>query len=394
METTLVIKNILLPKLEKDPKFSEEKVDSAFWKKFSTDLVYFEEDAKPLYAGIYSLELDNPEKIIDKLPNIYVQFLKELVESYVLGHTSEATDYLLKTNNQAFFKEVQFLQTMQQAIKSVERKRIKADLPKSYERLTFELSETEIANAIKKKGREDLKEKFKQWDNELEKEKRPLIYYSLKNESINKTKSKVISMSWIKYAVAACVVLATGIFYFKNTNSTIIPVENSVVTTDDKKETPAKETKPLINEAIVFVPIETTSKIVTILQAESLGFTSDKEVKITVTFKDASQRIASLEKYIETNPTVDSKILNQHKSELAALKTLEEKYLFDGKVLTLFAKISTKDYSVLLTENQLYYLKKGTQYYHLAISKTALSLQKVSDAKNIEILEKITFDNE
>ena len=391
METTLVIKNIFLPKLEKDPKFSEKKVDFAFWEKFATDLVHFEEDAKPLYTGIYSLELDNPEKIIDKLPNIYAQFLKELAESYVLDKTSDVTNYLLETNNAVFLKEVQFLKSMQQAIKSVERKRIKTDLPKSYERLTFELSDADLANATKKKGREDLKEKMKKWDNELEKEKRPLIYYSLKNESINKTKSKVISSSWIKYAVAACVVLATGIFYFKNTNSTIIPVENSVVTTDDKKETPAKETKPLINEAIVFAPIETTSKSVTILQPESLGFTSDKKARIKVTFKDASQRIASLEKYIETNPAVDSKILNQHKSELATLKTLKEKYLFDGKVLTLFAKISTKDYSILLTENQLYYLKKGTQYYHLKISKIVLPLQKVTEAETIEILEKITF---
>lgn len=205
METTLVIKNILLPKLEKDPNFSEEKVDAAFWGKFATDLVHFEEDAKPLYAGIYSLELDNPEKIIDKLPNIYAQFLKELAESYVLGKTSDATKYLLETNNVVFLKEVQFLKSMQQAIKSVERKRIKADLPKSYERLTFELSETEIANAIKKKGREDFKEKFKQWDGELEKEKRPLIYYSLSNERDSKPKPKVISLSWMKYASIAAI---------------------------------------------------------------------------------------------------------------------------------------------------------------------------------------------
>ena len=394
METTLVIKNILLPKLEKDTKFSEEKVDSSFWEKFATDLVHFEEDAKPLYAGIYSLELDNPEKIIDKLPNIYAQFLKELAESYVLGKTSDATKYLLETNNAVFLKEVQFLQTMQQAIKSLERKHIKAHLPKSYERLTFELSDADLANVARKKGREDLREKFKQWDEELKPKEEPKIFYSLSNERDSKSKPKVISLSWMKYAAAASILIAVGIFYFKNTNSTIIPVENSVVTTDDKKETPAKETKPLVNEAIVFAPIETTSKSVTILQPESLGFASDKKAKITVTFKDASQRIASLEKYIETNPAIDSKILNQHKSELVTLKTLEEKYLFDGKVLTLFTKISTPDYSVLLTENQLYYLKKGTQFFHLTISKTALSLQKVSDVKTIEILEKITFDNE
>jgi hypothetical protein len=202
METTLIIKNILLPKLEKDPKFSEKKVDATFWEKFAFCLVYLKEDAKPIYALIYSLELDNPEKIIDKIPSIYNQYLKELAENYVLGKPSEATDYLLKTNNETFIKEIDFLKTMQQAIKSLERKRIKADLPKSYERLTFELSETDLVNATKKKGREDLKEKMKQWDAELEKQESVPDVAMLANE---KEKTKVISLSWIKYVSIAAI---------------------------------------------------------------------------------------------------------------------------------------------------------------------------------------------
>ena len=201
METTLTIKNILLPKMEKDLKFSEENVTAAFWEKFVTDLLHFEADAKPLYASIYSLELDNPEKIIDKLPNIYAQFLKELAESYVLGEHSQATDYLLKTNSASFAKEIDFLKTMQQAIKSVERKRIKADLPTSYERLTFELSDIDLANATKKKGREDLREKMKQWDTELAEESVPVVAM-LTN---NKKETKVISLSWMKYASIAAI---------------------------------------------------------------------------------------------------------------------------------------------------------------------------------------------
>lgn len=202
METTLVIKNILLPKLEKDPKFSEEKVDSAFWKKFTFLLLDFEKDAKPLYASIYSLELADAEKVISKLPLIYSKFLKELAESYVLGKTSDATDYLLKTKNKTFVKEIDFLATMQQAIKSVERKRIKADLPTSYERLTFELSEIDLTNAIKKKGREDLRVKFKQWDAELEEQEYVPVISMLTNE---KVKTKVISLSWMKYASIAAI---------------------------------------------------------------------------------------------------------------------------------------------------------------------------------------------
>lgn len=208
METTLVIKNILLPKLEKDPNFSKEKVDAAFWKKIATDLLHFEEDAKPIYGSIYSLELANAEKIIDKLSNIYAQFLKELAESYVLGQTSEATNYLLKTSNATFLKDVRFLETMQKAIKNVERKRIKADLPKSYERLTFELSDADIANVARKKGREDLKEKMKVWDTELEEKGKNVPVINMvapEEEVIAAAASKVISLSWIKYASIAAI---------------------------------------------------------------------------------------------------------------------------------------------------------------------------------------------
>jgi hypothetical protein len=394
METTLVIKNILLPKLEKDSKFSEEKVDAAFWKKLASDLLHFEEDAKPLYAGIYSLELDNPEKTIDKLPNIYTQFLKELAESYVLGQSSEATQYLAEKNNEAFLKEVRFLKTMQQAIKSVERKQIKEDLPKSYERLTFELSETDLANVAKKQGRADLKEKFKQWDKELVEEESIPVVSILTDENKKEKQTKVILLSWIKYAAAACVIITAGIFYFKNTDPDVVPIENTVVTKEKVQDKIQPQINPPTVEAIVLAPIETTSRSVTVLQPESLGFASDKKEKITVNFKDASQRIVSLEKFIETSQTEDSKILDQYKSELAILKTLKDKYVFDGKVLTLFNKNSTTDHSVLLTEDQMYYLKKGNQYYNLKISKVFLTLEKVSDVATIGILEKISFENE
>ncbi|MDI5899075.1 GldM family protein [Flavobacterium yafengii] len=239
MEATLVIKNILLPKLEKDPQFSEKKVDSFIWEKLVYDILHFEEDAKPLYASIYSLELDNPEKIINKLPNIYSQFLKVLAENYDLGQTSDATNYLLETNNVVFLKEVQFLQTMQQAIKSVERKRIKAHLPKSYERLTFELSETEIVNATKQKGREDLRVKMQQWNKELEGTD---IVHSEKNDSGTSDQMtpsnncevdiksilkdpKIISLSWLKHFIAVCIILSLSIYNFKllTTNDNFIP---------------------------------------------------------------------------------------------------------------------------------------------------------------------------
>jgi hypothetical protein len=401
----VLVKNIVYPQLEKDPKFSEQKVDSMFWEKFTDDLLHFDEDAKPIYACIYSLELADAEKIIAKLPIVYSQLLKELAESYILGEPSKATEYLVKTNNDAFLKEVHFLQTMQQAIKSIERKRIKADLPNSYKRLTFELSETDVANATKKKGREDLKEKMKQWDAELVEEGETVpIYSMLTDENKNKKETKVVSLSWMKYAVAASIIIATGILYFKNSNSTIVPTENSVVTTQDEKENVIQHynsTEPQkhipTNESIVLAAIETTSGTATILQSEALGFTSNKKVIVTINFKDATKRMLSLEKLLEqnkTNQTIDSKILGQYKSELTNLKIQKDKYVFDGKTLTLFSKKGTTDYEVMQREEQVYYLKKGDEYYILKLSNTPLALEKVTNATTIETLEKIHFENQ
>ncbi len=395
METTPIIKNILLPKLKKDSKYSDEKVVASFWKNFSTVLVRFEENAQPLYTAIYSLELGNPEQIIDKLPKIYAQFLKELAECYVLGQTSEATDYLVKTNNKTFLKEVQFLKTMQQAIKSVERKRIKTELPQSYDRLTFELSETEIANAIKKKAREELKKKMKLWDAELEDGVPVISMANLEDEiTSDKTRSKVISLSWMKYAVAASIIIAAGIFYFKSMGTTEISVENTVVTKEKVKENNQPQLHPPVTETIALASIETTSSTVTVLQPESLGFSSDKKVKITINFKDATKRILSLENALRQSRTTDPKIFGQYKVELIQLKRQKDNYVFDGQIVTLFNKKAATDYAVMQTEEQLYYLKTGDEYYNLKVSNSPMVLEKVVSTTILETLEKIHFENQ
>lgn len=399
MKTAIdILKSIVLPKLEKDLRFDVQKTNVDFWEKFATDLLHFEEDAKPIYTCIYSLELSDAEKVMAQLPNIYSKFIKELAETYVVGESSEATDYLLKTNNEAFLQEVHFLQTMQQAIKSVERKRIKADLPNSYERLVFELSETDVANVIKKKSREDLKEKFKQWDAELEEVSEPVYSNhssTLANDTVQNQKSKketkVISLSWIKYAAAASIIIAAGIFYFKNTDIDLVPIENTVVTKEKVKDKIQPQLIPPTVEAIVVAPIETTSRTITVLQQESLGYISDKKVKITINFKDATKRILSLEKVLEQDKTVDSKILDQYKSELIQLKAQKDKYVFEGKTLTLFSKKGTSDYAVIQLEEQVHYLKKGDGYYTLKVNNTPLVLEKVSNPSLIETLDKISF---
>ena len=384
----LILQNILLPELEKDSKFEIQKTNAIFWTNITNDILRFEQDAKPAYAAIYSLELDNPEKIISKLPRVFETFIKVLGENYVLGETSEATDYLLQSNNETFSKEVAFLKNLQQAVKSVERKCIKSDLPKSYERLTFEISDSDFENATKKKAREDLKEKFKQWDSELiEENSIPVVTMQSKKEP------KVLTLSWAKYAVAACVVLATGIFFFRNTNQDIIPNNKTVVTTDDKNDTlnPQKN-KPLENE-VVIAAITTVSENTIVQQSEVMGFSGEKKLKIEITVKDATNRIESLEKYIKAN-TEETATSNNYKKELSQLEKTINNYFFDGKTLTLFDTFNFKQDAVLVTDDLNYYLKKGNFYYDLQPENKTMPLTKVSDNKIVEILKKISFENE
>lgn len=276
MESIFVIKSILLPKLEKDPKFYIDKVNDALWRKFTIDLLNFEEDVLPIQADIYSLELDFPKKIINKLPNLHYQFIKVLAEDYYQGKTSDETDYLLKTNNKTFAKEIEFLQTMQQAIKSVERKRIKADLPKSYERLTFELSETDISSATKRKGRKDLREKLAQWNKELveadliqseEKDSGSVDQLTPSNNYDVDTKFifkdlKIISFSWLKHIIAACIILALTIYNFK-----ILTTNESLTQSIKKKVTVITEknnyyTIVVLDKNIYYAGEQVTGKVV------------------------------------------------------------------------------------------------------------------------------------
>ena len=383
---TSIVKNIFQAQLEKDSQFDLQKLTDVFWEKITRAFLNYETDPKPLYATIYSLELQDPEKVISKLSGHHSSFLKELAESYVLGIVSEASDSLIKKHNESFLEQLQFYKTLQQVVKKVERKRIKEELPHSYERLTFELSETNITNAAKKKGREDLKAKMKNWDGEMEEV--PVV--SMVNNLEKTTKeSKVVSLSWIKYAVAACVILTVGIFYFKNTDSAIVPVENQIVTTDDKNENPIKTV--IVKPEIVLAEISKEFKNTTILEPSRLGFTETEKLKVTIDFVDATARITSLEKNL-TKVVGDKNMKLQ--IELSALKQQQGKYLFNGKTLTVYETNKQKSFSILRTEDSNYFLEKEGHFYYLRISKVVLSYEKVTDSEILKTLERIQFDNE
>ena len=156
------IQTALLKELNKDKKFSEKAISDSFWDEFTNDLIGFQEDAKPVYAKIYSLDLENSEKIIAKIPQFYSLLIKEIAEQYVIDENFQAATYFLETKNSEFLKQVDFLKTLRNVITKVERENVKSYLENGLDRLSFTISDTEMAQAIKRQERNALKKKFSQ----------------------------------------------------------------------------------------------------------------------------------------------------------------------------------------------------------------------------------------
>lgn len=397
-----IVQSLLLPKLEKDAIFDINQANIAFWETFTTAFLDFEKDAKPVYAAIYSLGMKDAEKIISKLDTIYISFIKELAENHVLGKTSEAIDYLITSKNTAFEKELHFFTTLQNAITKVERKRIKTELPKTFDKLSFEISDDVIASAITKKEREALKEKMNAWDEELvPTEDAPVYSVSAKKEP------KVISLAWIKYAAAACIIWTAGIMYFKfNTDNNLVqPGDTNVVTAPVKKDTTSKST--ITTE----IPSEDLAEVTTVSKSSSvlsdLGYASNT-VKIVENNQKA--RKLSIEKAIEkyrqmlekefpenklgvsSRKTVLESKINSLQKELALLKEREKQYVFDGRVLVVYVSTTVKENSILLYEDS-YYLKRDADFYRLTVAVQPQLYKKERNSEVVNALDEILYKN-
>lgn len=394
-----IVQSLLLPKLEKDASFDANQTNIAFWETFTTTFLDFERDAKPVYAAIYSLGMKDAEKIISKLDTIYISFIKELAENHVLGISSEAIDYLITSKNSAFEKEVRFFTDLQNAIKKVERKRIKTELPKNFDKLSFQLSDDAIALAITKKEREALKEKMNAWDEQLvTSEESPVYSVSAKKET------KVISLSWIKYAAAACIVLTAGTLFFKlNTDSNLVqPGDTNVVTAPVKEETITPE-----------IPAEALAEVASVTKnapviESGLGFASKKNnIKIVENNQKARMVsiVTAIEKYrklLEKEFTVNKVEygsnakqlefnIDRLQNELALLKARENHYIFDGKALILYVSTTAKENFIVLYED-IYYLKRDADYFKLTVAEQPQLYKKESNTELISDLDKIIFD--
>jgi hypothetical protein len=402
--SSTLIKGLILPLIIKLSKGNLNDLPDDFWNQFANDFIHYEIDAQPIYSALYKLELQNPEDVFDKLPQAYSNFINELAEEYVLGNENEIIIKLLESNNELFLKEVTFLKTMKAVITKLERQNIKENLPEAYDRLVFELDEEVLKQVAKKKARESLKAKFKQWDKELVEEEAvsELIKYSIVRETNNSfeteesvypsnPKRKVLYFSWIKYAAAACIILTAGIATFTNQTG-----DNNVVTTESSQI----ETYPL-------VAVSSFSESSTVIEETSSAFASKPKV-ISIVRNDQTLRIASIVRAIEKYQIQLQKILPNHKvgnnstikklndtivslkNELELLKIREQQYVFNGKLLTLFVSSTPKEDYVLFF-NEVYYLKKADGFYKLSLSKEPQNYKKETDTAVLNDLKEILF---
>lgn len=304
------------------------------------------------------------------------EFEKELEEI-------QSAYYLNKLGlpNQEFNKE------LIAAITPIEREALKKKLIAFEEMSEEELSNVELKSAITLVERESLKKKLQNLD--------------------DSSKGKIIAInSILKYAVAACFVIAVGIGIYQFTREESIS-ENIVASSSEKEQIDQNPTDLTVIETAPLEEISITSNSYPILKP-GLGY-GEVEEKVTVVVNNQKERILSVQKAISTykkqienltdakNPGTDQ-IVTELRNRISALQdeltqfTIQEnQYVFDGKVLTLFVSSALNENPLILYDSN-YYLNKNNRFYKLTISKEPQPLLEETDPDILKALDKIIFN--
>ena len=404
-----IIQDLFIPVLQKDKRFDVSKCDNPFWKKILQEFIDYQQDSKPFYAIIYGLELAEPMKVIHKLENLQHSFLDQLAEENVLGYSSEGI-VKLEQNNPFFKERVEFYKNLEKAIILSERKRIKSELPSMYDKYSLELDEKQLTQTIANRERKALRDKMKLWDKELlaEKEEEQVIELSA-NKTITKT---FPLMSYIKYALAACLVIGLGFWFELYINTTKIQTfGSSDRDTENVENYEIEDSNSLELPNPVLVDATNVSKDTNALVNEGMGYTSSNN-KIKLVSINNTERIVSIknaidtyQKFIQKELLKDSgadpknkkirieveKNIDSLAKELTELQKKQNTYLFDGKKLTLY-DIPSDNITLLAFENK-FYVKNKNDFYVLTVANEPQQFSKVINDALKENLEKILFDN-
>ncbi len=231
--STQIVKELMLPHLINDEGFNHFKINENDWDELTEGFVKYSIDTKPLYKSIYALNLNDPESIIDTIPEVYESFIEEIAEQYVLKNNTDASEYLLKNKVSEFLEHLVYLSELQNAITAAERKNLKIQIPEEAGFLDFGIPDEDLEQSIKKNAREELKDKMHQWDHEMADNKGHIFFKKIiKKEkvqqpaaSFSEGKKTIKFQNWFKY-VAAAAILIFIVLYFYPTSFTPQKMEN------------------------------------------------------------------------------------------------------------------------------------------------------------------------
>ena len=289
--------------------------------------------------------------------------------------------------------------------------------------ITEEIFERDLKAAITLVERKFLKKKLQQLDKEMEEEEnlkfinnsqlsealspRSVADYRFEDDAPTKiaaSRSKYFS-TYIKYAAAACVVLAIGIGVYQFTKQDSGPESILADSSDDLNLNQTNSELPLpIIETFPIADISTVRDSYPVLKS-GLGF-GEIEEKVTIELNNQKERILSIEKAISGYADQLKKIQNQEaeesvsdlnnrisslQAELTQLKSREKQYAFDGKVLKLYTTSVNQDNQILRLGAD-YFLSFNGKFFKLAIAKEPQTLREETDTNVLSALDKIIFN--
>ena len=400
-----ILKSLYLPEIEEmypfAPGLKTSIQQEAFWDYFNTILF----DAKEITNFLYSYKVAKAAHFISRFEQLKKEYISYLASDYCNGETNPTIELFLRTHFKPFIEEVTFQKEIKQAIIITEHEKLKRKLSLMDDAAAFEIADNEITSAYqlleKKNEYEKLKEKMREWDIAEQKSKmsNANIYYQLANnkpasdfsDKHTRKPSKIIPLSFIKYAAAACFVGAMvwiGAMFYNNQ-----PKENNLAANKpDSLKVPAT-TAPQPE----FAKVGVAENILPLMKERGLGY-APVATKLRIVINDLQPRIASMEKYIadKAHGAGDNgKVYSSFLSEMDSLKKLTKNYKFDGKSLQLFNNPDNHlKNTVLETTDNHYYYREGDHFFMLQQTDKPTPFVKVTDKAIIDKLERVVFDNE
>lgn len=393
-----ILKKLFSPAIEElsqfAPAWKQSVLEETFWD--NLNLILFDNSKSSDF--MQKQGIPKADYFLDRFKELRKEYISNLASEYCSGATNPTIERLINTGYKLFIDEVSFQQNLKQAVTISEMGNLKKKLSLLDARAAFEIRDKEIVSAFelaqKKNEHEAIKEKMLEWDKNLasvgnKSNVIPISNTTQSNQSSSEPRRKTISLTFIRYAAAACfvgVMVWIGVKFYNQ------PKENNIVAnkSDTLKISP---TAPLRPE---FAKVETATIAVPIVKETGIGFAkSQKEAKLNIVVEDLTPRLQSIERYLsnaasDTNQT-EYRAAAIH--ELDSLKRLAASYTFDGSALWLFASPDVhRKNSIIKTADEQFFFTDGDKFYFIKNTPDPLKLTKVTDPVLKEKLERLMFD--